>query len=531
MSSILLERAVFCIYMSTLLLLGYLGSKRINIVDDYMLGGRTIGPVFTAISHQSTAMSGYMFMGGPAYAYQVGYFGLWYGIGDGGGGIFDLAVLGKRMRRLSEKLGALTPIEYLEKRYESPAVRVVGAAIAGIFLAAYVFAQFIAGGKALAMLLDINYGVALLIGLGIMVTYTFLGGYLTVVWSDFMNGMLMVCSIFTMFILGLIKAGGFTAVHHKIASIDPSYLSIWGKDYQYLGQWGVLLGAVLIYFIGYTGMPHIIVRHMSMKSHKNVRPAIMWVSIWNLFFVYSPYLLGIIGIVLLPNLADPEMIIPTLAHSLFPGVIAALVLSALMAAVISTADSQLVQLASILSRDVYQRFINPQANSKQMVIVSRLLVVVVGIVGFFIAYFQPPTIFGLVVFAWGVLGNTFMVPYIAAVYWPEANKAGALGAMIGGGLTNIIWTVLKLEAITAVHPFFAGLIVSIVCMLIFNRFSAGVSDTVRTAVQEASGGGFTIPPKLAAGMSKILIPEAREVGRFLISNRRTNSDGLGIEVG
>lgn len=184
-----------------------------------------------------------------------------------------------------------------------------------------------------------------------------------------------------------------------------------------------------------------------------------------------------------------------------------------MAAVMSTADSLLMQAGSILSRDIYQRFLNPKATQKQMVLISRLLVFAVGVFGIILAILQPPTVFGIVVFAFGTLGDSFIVPYIAAVYYEKANKVGALAAMIGGAITNIIWTAGALDRTTAVHPFLAGLIVSAICFVIFNRFGRDPSQEIKDAVRRAMG--VRIPKEVESGVTAMMAPEAKAVARFL----------------
>ncbi len=508
------EHIVFAVYITVLLGVGFYFSRQDKSLEDYLLGGRRLGGAVTALTMQATSMSGYMFMGGPAFTYQTGWFGLWYAVGDAGGAIINLSVLGRRMRRLSQILGALSPIEYLEKRYESPAIRVIGSLIAVVFLSAYVIAQFIASGKALMTLTGLSYEVSLIVGVGVILTYTVAGGYLAVAWSDFIQGIIMVVGLAGVLIVGLVRVGGLTGLNNALAKLDPTYLSLWGKGLEYNGQWGVALGALLIYAIGYMGLPHVVVRHMSMQSPKTTKTAILWATFWNQLFVYSPYVLGLIGIVMLPNLTDPELVVPELAYEFFPGFFAAIMLSAIMAAIMSTSDSLLMQSGSILARDVYQRFINPSASQGQMVLVSRLLILFVGIFGVILAIIQPPTVFGLVVFAFGVLGNSFMVPYVAAVYWEEANKVGAMAAMVGGALGNVLWTSLNLQDVTALHPFLAGLLISIGCMLVFNRFGSSPSREVIEAVRRAKGSAHLVEPKGAAAH---LAPEARAIAEHLAS--------------
>ncbi|MGJ9457425.1 sodium/proline symporter [Oceanobacillus sp. CF4.6] len=508
-----IEGIIFIIYLLILLAIGLSFSlKASNSVDDYLLGGRSLGPAVTALTMQSTSMSGYMFMGGPALAYQQGWYAIWYAIGDAGGSIINLSVLGKRMRRMSELLGALSPIEYLEKRYESTAIKVVASLITVVFLSAYVFAQFIAAGKALESLMGFSYEWSLIFGVGVIIIYTVTGGYLAVVWTDFVQGIIMVLGILGITIMAFIKIGGLSGLNEQLAAIDPTYLSIWGKDLAYYGQWGMVLGAVLIYAITYMGLPHVVVRHMSMKSTKTVKSAILISTFWNQLFVFSPYILGFVAIIMLPNLADPEMVIPTLAYTFFPGIFAAILLSAIMAAIMSTSDSILMQSGTILSRDIYQRFINKNASQTQMIRVSRLCVLAVGVIGIIVAIYQPPSVFALVIFATGVLGNSFMVPYVASVYSKTANKVGILSSIIAGASTNIIWTLAALDVITAIHPFLAGLIASIIAMLIGNRFGTPPSPET-LAIFEESKGPRNIPRTIEKNISRDLGPEAKNISK------------------
>lgn len=505
----------FICYLLFLLGIGvYFTRKASRSPESYLLADRKLGPAVTALTMQSTSMSGFMFMGGPALAYQHGWYAIMYAIGDAGGGIVNLTVLGKRMRRMSQLLGALSPIEYLEKRFESAAIRVVGATITIIFLFAYVFAQFLAAGKTLETLTGWKYEWAVIIGVGIIILYTVAGGYLAVVWTDFFQSIIMLLGVLFLVIAGFNHVGGLSGLNQQLAEIDPSYLSIWGKDYVYYGQWGVIIGSSLIYMIGYMGLPHVVVRHMSMRSTKTVKTATLITAIYNQLFTYSPYLLGFMGIILLPQLSDPEMVIPTLAYTFFPGILSAILLSAVMAAIMSTADSILMQAGTTLSRDIYQRFIDKKASYSRVVLISRLSVLLAGVIGILVAIIQPPRVFDLVVFAFGTLGNSFMVAYIASVYWKNANKVGVLSSMIAGGLSNILWTSLNWEAVTGIHPFLAGLIISIIAMLIGNRFGTPPSEKIQKIFDEAKGQRI-LPKNIEKNIAKDIGPEARTISLFL----------------
>lgn len=515
---------IFVVYLFVLLCIGlYFSRKASKSPDSYLLGDRKVGPAVTALTMQSTSMSGFMFLGGPALAFQHGWYAILYAIGDAGGGIINLSVLGKRMRRMSEILGALSPIEYLEKRYKSASVRIVGSIIATVFLFAYVFAQFLAAGKALESLTGWKYEWAVVVGVGVIVVYTVAGGYLAVVWTDFFQAIVMLVGVTCILIVALMHVGGLSGLNQSLGEINPSYLSIWGKDYIYYGQWGVILGSSLIYMVGYMGLPHVVVRHMSMKSTKTVKSATLWSAVYNQLFAFSPYILGLIGIVLLPNLSDPEMVIPTLAYTFFPAVFAALLLSAVMAAIMSTSDSILMQAGTILSRDVYQRFINKNASPSKMILVSRLSILFAGAVGIIVAIIEPPKVFDLVIFAFGTLANSFMVSYIAAVYWKKSNSTGVLCSMIGGGVTNIIWTAFVWQDATGLHPFIAGLIISILGMIIGTMFGKKPTADMIEVFEEAKG-PRKVPKQIEQNIAQDIGPEARVISNFV--NHKSTVNGL-----
>lgn len=504
----------FVLYLLALLGFGYVASTKLEDLGDYLLGGRGINSGVTALTLQATSMSGFMFMGGPALAFKQGLWALWYAAGDFGGGLVNLAVLGRNLRRITEAFGSLTPIEWLEDRYPHPSVRIAGATISIVFLAAYVFAQFIAAGKAIESVSGLPFIYGVLIGAGIIVLYTFVGGYLAVAWTDAFQAIVMAVGINIILVAGILEVGGIGALFGEIAAMDPTYLSIWGKGNAHLGEYGVIAGAVLIYSIGYMGLPHAVVRHLSMKNPDTAKRAAVWNIFYNTFFVYQPYILGLVAIVLLPNLADPEMAIPTLATSLLPGIVAAVILAALMAAVMSTADSLLIMAGSILSRDIVQRFFAEEASDDQMFLWSRLLVLAIGIAGVIVALVQPPGVFDLVIFAFGGLGTAFLVPNVAGVYWDRANWKGALAGMLGGAGTNVLWTAQGLQDVTAVHPFFAGLIVSAVMLVVVSLATEPPTGNAVAVVRRARIADDA-PPGTVGATARSLAPEARAIGEYL----------------
>ena len=194
-----------------------------------------------------------MFMGGPAEAYAMGYFAIFYAVGDGAGGMINLTVLGRRMRRLSQLLDAISPIEYLEKRYESIPVKVIACIIAVFGLACYVLAQFLATGKTLVTLFGFPLEVGLVVGVAVILFYTFVGGYFAVAYTDVIQGFIMIGSIIIVFVKMMMDLGWFAGLNEALAAIDPTLLSVWGKGNHYEGGYGVIAGAIGIYLVGYMG--------------------------------------------------------------------------------------------------------------------------------------------------------------------------------------------------------------------------------------------------------------------------------------
>ena len=469
-------------------------------LEGFLLGGRRVGPIVTALTLQTTSMSGYMFLGAGALGFAEGYWALWYAAGDIGGGVLNLSVIGRRMRKFSQIIGALTSIEYLEKRYPSPAVRLIAGVLTVLLLGCYVLAQFIAGGKGMALVTGVPYWLASLIAVGIILIYTLLGGYLAVAYTDALQSVVMLIGIGWIVVAALIEVGGLGAANATIGSIDPTLLSVWGRGLGYEGEWGLVLGALLIFSVGYMGWPHVVTRHLAMRDPATARQAGAYATAWNLLFVSTPYLLGILAIIILPDLDDPELAIMRLAENLLPAAVMGVVMAAIMAAIMSTADSLLLQTGSIASRDLYERFINPGASERQMVWVSRGLVFSIGAVGYFVALADPPSVFSIVVFATSVLGSAFLPAYVCAVLWRKANTPAAIASMVTGATLAFFWEFVGLVEITGLPQMLAGVVGSTTVMItvsLATQRTSPVPEHVTAAMDEAARVG-PIPPSLLA---------------------------------
>lgn len=509
------EVVVLIAYFIGMVGVGLYWNRRAKSSEDYMIGGRSMGPLVTALTLQTTAMSGFMFMGGPSEAYLIGYFAIFYAVGDAGGGLVNVSVLGRRMRRLSQLLDAISPIEYLEKRYESVPVKVIACMIAVVGLACYVLAQFLATGKTLVSLFGFPLSWGLIIGCGVIILYTFVGGYFAVAWNDVIQGFIMIGSVLLLLGLCLVEVGGFTGLNTKLAEIDPTYLSIWGKGNIHQGAWGIIAGAVLVYLIGYMGLPHCVNKHMAMENPKTAKKTVVYATIWTQLFCFSPYIVGLCGVILLTDLQDPEMVIPTLADKMFPGIVSGILLTAIMSAIMSTVASLLLLIGTIISIDFYKRWLRPDASDKKVVFISKASILVVSVLGIAVAILNPPGIFNLVVDTFSFMACAFLPSYVCAVWWKKANGTGSLISMIVGGATVQIWSFAGLDAITGMHQFFAGIILSWVAMIIGSRFGKPTSRDMEDLVERAKGKKANVSPKVQLASSKHLSTENKAISQFI----------------
>lgn len=477
-------------YFLLMLLIGLWATRRASASEeDFLLAGRSLGPAVTALRLQSSSMSGYMFQGAGSLGYTQGYFGMWYALGDLGGGILNLSIIGRRMRRLSQMLGSVTSIEYLGNRYNSRLVQQVGAVVALVGLFLYLLAQFVAGGSGLAAVTGINFQAALLISAGIIVAYTFLGGYLAVAYTDFVQAIVMVVGMVWILVATVAHVGGFQAGNVAVGTLNENLLSMFGAQRQYEGQWGLILGALLVFSIGYMGWPHVVVSHMAMRSPTVVRKASVYSMIFNFLFIPSPYLIGVLALVIVPGLANPELALFEVSKVVLPTFAVGIVMAAVMAAIMSTADALLLQASTIVSRDIAGRFLPASMSPRTHVWVSRVTVLAMSAAAIALALWQPPSVLSMALYATTILGSSFAPAYICAVWWKKANSVGALASIIAGAVASVSWDVVGLTAATNLDPMVAGLGASTLAMVLGSlatQKSHPVPDTITRAITLAA---------------------------------------------
>jgi sodium/proline symporter len=435
-------------YLSVLIAFGVLAYRRTKTFDDYYLAGRKLNPWVTALSAEASSESGWLLLGLPGQAFSQGIGAFWIALGCVSGTFFNWTALARRLRKITGFFRAITIPDYLESRFEdkSRVLRVISALLIAVFMSAYVAAQFVASGKALSVTFGLEYTTSVLIGGAVILFYTMMGGFFAVAWTDALQAMMMVFGLVLIPVVGTIKLGGPVAMWSKLASLTASesgFLSL------RVGKEGLALATFLIGMIGiglgYPGQPHVLVRFMAIRKASLVRRSALIGVIWAVIALYGAVFVGLMARGLLTSApADPERVMPMLAIQLLPAWLAGVMIAAAMAAMMSTADSQLLVASSSIVQDFYHKTFGRRPDARTLVILSRLVTLTVGVVAMLVALGQDPdnpvgVVFWLVLYAWGGLAASFGPVLVLSVYWKRVTRAAAIAGMVTGSAVVILW--------------------------------------------------------------------------------------------
>ncbi len=476
------EIIAFVLYFVLVLGIGlwFFVKSKSNNEKDYFLGGRKMGPWVTAMSAQASDMSAWLLMGLPGSILAFGMGQAWIGIGLALGTAANWIFVAKRLRKFSKASGdSITLPQYLSNRFctANPTLKIVCAVIFLISFTIYVASGFSAGATVFTQLFpSLEFQTALIIFAVVILVYTFLGGYKAVCWTDFFQGMLMLVALLAVPIVILLTkeldASALETVYTytekgtttSYAFTSNLFSANWREIVSGLG-WG----------LGYFGMPHILVRFMGIEKPSMVKKsaivAIIWVVITLLAAIVIAYLGRMtIGAELLPN-GQQELVFIRFAKILFPGFISGILLAAIIAASMSTADSQLLVASSSFTSDIYKPILRKNASEKETLWVGRIVIVIVAVIGFFIANSNgkgAQAIMTMVDNAWGLFGGAFGPVVVLSLFWKRLTYKGALSGIIIGALVDIIWLLrLSSTGIYEIVPaFIAGAVVAVVISLI-----------------------------------------------------------------
>lgn len=438
----------FTLYFLVVLGIGYYFYHKIHSVEDYIIGGRELNPYVGAMSAQASDMSGWLLLGLPGSIYVAGLGGVWIGISLAVGSYLAWLLVAKRLRIYSEKYGnALTIPEFFSNRFkdESGCIRFVSSAVILVFFTFYVTSGFVSGGNILISVLGLGaeqYKIAVFITAAIIISYTFLGGFKAICWADLVQAILMIFAIIIVPLAALGQIDGGWGHMINIVNNEVNHFTdiTWNNGSPITIT--ILLSS-LAWGLGYFGMPHIIIKYMAIRDPEKIKVARRVGTIWVVIALTGATLIGIVGRAYIPGLPNPERaFIEIVGSGIFTTAICGILYAALMASVMSTADSQLLVASSSVTNDLCHRYTkNKKQNidEKKLIWISRAVVIVIAIVAMIFALDENSSIMNLVSFAWSGFGAAFGPIIILALFWKHINAKGAIAGMLTGFITDVIW--------------------------------------------------------------------------------------------
>ncbi len=510
------------LYMAVVVVIGIVFAKRANQnSESYFLGGRSLGPWVTAMSAEASDMSGWLLMGLPGVAY---WFGLadaaWTAIGLAIGTYINWLVVSKRLRRYSIRVdNAITLPEFFSNRFreKKKVIMTIAALFILIFFTVYAASCFVTCGKLFSTLFGLDYKLMMLLGAAFVLLYTILGGFLAESASDFMQAIVMIVALTVIVVVSVVNAGGLGAVIENAREI-PGFLDFFniasptvdetGKQlidaagnpvFGDAAPYGVLtICSMLAWGLGYFGMPQVLLRFMAIRSEKELKPSRRIAMIWVVISLAVAVFIGIIGRQIAPTelltKSDAENIFIYLSQSSLIPILAGFVMAGILAATISSSDSYLLIAASAFAKNIFQGVAKKNATDKQVMLVTRITLLVIAIIAIVIALDEDSVIFTIVSFAWAGFGATFGPLVLFSLFWKRTNRAGAIAGMIGGGAMVFIWkyAIAPLGGIFAIYELLPAFIFSSLCIVVVSLLTKEPSAEI-VADFEAVKAGETEP--------------------------------------
>ena len=475
----------FIIYLIGLLVLGIIAYRMTNNLSDYVLGGRRLGGGVAALSAGASDLSGWLLLGLPGALYVGGMSQMWIGVGLAVGAYINWQFVAKRLRQYTEiAKDSITLPDYFENRFHdhSKVLRVVSALFILLFYAFYTSAGLVGGALLFEASFNLDYTLALWIGAIVIISYTFLGGFLAVSWTDFFQGTLMFLAIIIVPIVAISEMGGWSQTATYIGEIDPGHLD------AFTGVTAIGVISLLAWGLGYFGQPHIITRFMSVKSSREIPKARLIGMTWLVVCLLGAMFVGLVGIAYFENFASApleseETVFIMFTQVLFNPWVAGFLLAAILSAIMSTIDSQLLVSSSALTEDFYKALFRRSASQAELVWVGRIGVLVIALIAIALAYNPDSTVLELVSYAWAGFGAAFGPIIIVSLFWRRMTRNGAIAGIVVGGVTVILWANLaewfNLQGeIWTLYEIVPGFILSLLAIFIFSLIDKEPSKEV-----------------------------------------------------
>ncbi len=478
----------FLAYLAVMLGIGLYAYKNTSNSEDYFLGGRSLGPWPTALSAGASDMSGWLLLGLPGYAFAAGLESIWLAGGLLVGTWLNWLFCAKRLRTYSITAdNSLTLPGFLSVRFQdnSKLIQTISALFILLFFLFYTSSGLVAGGKLFETVFGLDYTYAVIIGTVCVVSYTLFGGFLAVAWTDLIQGLMMSAALIVVPLVAI--DGGWTELSSTLTIKNSELLNIWTSVS------GEPLSAIAIislaaWGLGYFGQPHILARFKASRSNKDIKTARRIAVAWTLISMTGALLIGLVGISyvdsnLAGNLADPEKIFMVLVNAVFHPVVAGILLAAILAAIMSTADSQLLVSSSALAEDFYKKLFNKEATQQQIVNVGRFAVVAISILALILALNPKSSVLGLVSYAWAGFGAAFGPAILLSLFWRNMNRNGALAGIIVGGVTVVIWKQLS-GGWFDVYEIVPGFILATISIIVVSLATGAPEEAVTESFDE-----------------------------------------------
>jgi sodium/proline symporter len=459
-------------YLALMMGIGYWAYLKTDTVGDYILGGRKMGPAVTALSVGASDMSGWLLLGLPGAVYLGGLGEAWIGFGLVFGAWLNWLFVAKRLRIYTELAdNALTLPDFFEKRFHDPKglLRLLSAVTIIIFFTFYASSGMVGGAILFEKVFGLDYTTALLVGSFIIVSYTFVGGFFAVSWTDFFQGCLMLIAL--VFVPIAIFSEPDTQT--KLASIDPAMLTFINKDTTVIG-----LVSLLAWGLGYFGQPHILSRFMAIGTVKDLPLSRRIAMVWMVLALIGALATGIAGSLYFADapIENAETVFIQLTHAAFNPWIGGLLIAAILSAIMSTIDSQLLVCSSVVTEDFYLKWLRPQASDKELMLVGRFGVIAIALIAGFVALDPQSSVLGLVSYAWAGFGAAFGPVVLLSLFWQGYSRNGAIASILAGAITVVVWKQLS-GGIFDLYEILPGFGLALICGVVFSKISPPAPST------------------------------------------------------
>jgi sodium/proline symporter len=490
----------FIVYLVGMLVIGLIAYKMTSNLSDYVLGGRRLGGSVAALSAGASDMSSWLLLGLPGAMYVGGMSEIWLAVGLAVGAYLNWQFMAARLRKYTMVANdSITLPDFLEHRFKdnSKSLRIISALVILVFFAFYTSSGLVGGALLFESSFGMTYTQALWIGAIVIISYTFLGGFLAVSWTDFFQGILMFLALVIVPIVAISEMGGWNETVNAVGAIDPSYLD------AFTGVGIISILSLLAWGLGYFGQPHIVTRFMAVKSVDEIPKARFVGMTWMVLALFGAIFTGFIGIAYFSVNGPAGAAIGEGAHEtvfilftqiLFNPWVSGFLLAAILSAIMSTIDSQLLVSSSALAEDVYKGFLRKDASQTELVWVGRIGVVVIALIAIALAYNPESSVLELVGYAWAGFGAAFGPVLLLALFWKRMTRNGALAGMIVGGVTVIVWAELDrwfgLSAdqfpILGLYEIIPGFIFAWVAAMVFSILDKEPSEEIQAEFDQVN---------------------------------------------